>query len=80
LSELTPTSGEKSSNIFLENSGAESKEDVEKEKENFVSSYIRRFIAASVLTIINILLIGLIFSYRIYLQQTSQISVDKDYE
>ncbi|MDR0860192.1 MAG: hypothetical protein LBO09_04365 [Candidatus Peribacteria bacterium] len=80
MSELSPASGEKSSNIFLENGGTEGKEDTEKEKENFVSSYIRRFILASVITIIDILLIGLAFSYHIYLQQTSQKTVDKDYQ
>jgi hypothetical protein len=68
------------SNIFLENTPIESKESEGKEKENFVSSYIRRFITASVITIINILLIGLIFSYRIYIKQTSQVYVDSDYK
>ncbi|MDR3168390.1 MAG: hypothetical protein LBU27_01110 [Candidatus Peribacteria bacterium] len=68
------------SNIFLENTPIESSESEGKEKENFVSSYIRRFIMASVITIINVLLIGLVFSYRIYIKQTSQVYVDNNYK
>jgi hypothetical protein len=49
------------------------------EKENFVSHYIRWFIASSILTIIAILIIGLTFSYNTYISQTSQLYVDSTY-
>jgi hypothetical protein len=47
-----------SSNIFLDNAVVETKEETDQEeKSKFVSRYIRRFIIASLCTIINIVLI-----------------------
>ena len=82
LDEL-PQLGEKTenpSNIFSENGTAtlQAEED-ENEKESFVSKYIRWFVVASIVTVVDILLIGLIFSYNIYIQQTSLINIDQKY-
>ncbi|MDR2415738.1 MAG: hypothetical protein LBD75_03930 [Candidatus Peribacteria bacterium] len=80
----TPSLGEEkekasvSPNIFLDTTTVESKEESDKDEKNkFVSRYIRRFIVASFITVINIILIGLIFVYDTYITQTSKLKVEK---
>lgn len=53
--------------------------EVDDEKEKFVSKYIRRFLWSSFFTVLNLVLLGLIFSYNLYLTQASTVHTDKNY-
>jgi hypothetical protein len=57
--------------------GTESEEDI---KDMYVSKYIKGFIIASILTVINIILIGLLYSYNVYISQASKVRPDSDKE
>jgi hypothetical protein len=70
-------------NIFLEDSKStlsadQSDTDEDTEEEKNVSKYIRIFIIASVVTLINIIIIGLLYSYNIYISQASKVAPDMD--
>ena len=80
LTTNTETEGDSQKNLFLEKEGENPLgiKQTDKEKENYVSKYIRAFIIASIVTVINLIIIGLLYSYNVYITQASQISPDDD--
>ena len=67
-------------NIFLEEKTATPLEQTEvnkdAEEQRNVSKYIRIFIVASILTVMNIIIIGLLYSYNTYITQASKTHPD----
>jgi hypothetical protein len=70
-------------NIFLEESKSppplnQSEVDEGTEEQENVSKYIRIFIVTSIITLIDIIIIGFLYSYNTYISQASKISPDSD--
>jgi hypothetical protein len=53
--------------------------EVDDEKDKFVSKYIKQFLRSSFFTVLDIILLGIIFSYNLYITQASKIHVDSNY-
>ncbi|MBO4203257.1 hypothetical protein J5893_00190 [bacterium] len=63
-------------NLLKDDNPTIGKKPREEESTTFISSYVRGFVIGSIITVINILLIGVIFSYHIYITQTAKVHVD----
>lgn len=70
-----------SDHFFLDDTTATEQNlaEVDDEKDKFVSKYIKRFLRSSIFTVINIVLLGIIFSYNLYITQASKVHVDSKY-